>query len=107
MNITQETVDNFRRWSWWRDAVARQIIASGSVAKAYKGVRVRAATANTIVIYVGKENVTAADGYPLPAGEEVNIPIEDPSKVYVVAAPASNCQQTVTSAGKSLATPSR
>ena len=35
------------------------------------------------------------DGYPLPAGEEVLVPIEDPSKVYVVATPASNCQQTV------------
>ena len=100
MNITQETVDNFVVGRGGADAVGKQIIASGFIAKAYKGVRVRAATANTIVIYVGKENVTAADGYPLPAGEEVNIPIEDPSEVYVVAAPASNCQQTVILSGQ-------
>ena len=73
----------------------RPIVAAGYAKKAYKGVCVRAATANTVVIYVGAQHVSVNDGYPLPAGEELDIPIEDPSKVYVVATPASNCQQTV------------
>ncbi len=59
----------------------------------------RAATANTAVVYVGPAGVTVASGYPLPAGEEVTIEIVDVSKVYVVANPAGNSQQTVTLAG--------
>ena len=99
MNITQETVDNFVVGHGGADASDKPIVAPGYARKAYKGVYVRAATANTIVIYVGNDNVTASDGYPLPAGEEVLIPIENPSKVFVVATPANNCSQTVALSG--------
>ena len=86
--------------SRWSGAASKAIVAAGYANKAYKGVRVRAATANTVVIYVGPQGVSVSTGYPLPAGEEVAIPIEDPSKVNVVATPAANSQQTVTLAGQ-------
>ena len=55
MNIEQESVVDFRVGHGGADALARQIVESGRVRKAYKGVRVRAATGNTVTIYVGKE----------------------------------------------------
>ena len=61
--------------------------------------RVRAATANTIAVYVGPEGVTTESGYPLPAGEELEVKIENPSKIHVVCVPAGNSQQIVTIAG--------
>jgi hypothetical protein len=67
--------------------------------KALKGVRVRAATANTTVVYVGPTGVTVESGYPLPAGEEVEVQIADVSKVYVTASPAGNSQQHIVLAG--------
>ncbi len=99
MNITQESVTDFVVGSGGASAAGDAIIAPGYIRKAYKGVRVRAATANTLVIYVGPAGVTTSTGYPLPAGEELSIPIEDPSKVCVAATPAANQQQTITLAG--------
>ncbi len=100
MNIEQESLaGSFVVGNGGADAVAKPIVAAGYANKAYKGVRVRAATANTIVIYVGPRNLTIAHGYPLPAGEELSIPIENPSNIYVVATPAADCQQTVALAG--------
>lgn len=59
--------------------------AQGSSPRA--GVRLKADIANTGVVYVGKSDVTAGtvaatDGYPLSAGEEVAIPIDDATKLY-------------------------
>ena len=64
-----------------------------------KGVRVRAATANTIVIYVGRAGVTVDKGYPLPAGEELEVQIEDIEQGSCHCRPAGNSQQIVTIAG--------
>ena len=91
MNIEQESVSDFRVGHGGASAGRKPIVAADMASKAYKGVRVRAATANTLVVYVGPSSVTTDTGYPLPAGEELCIPIEDPSKVYVVATPGSNC----------------
>ena len=63
--------------------------------KAYRGVCVRApgSTAetnsgvpvNTHPVWVGKdENVTPENGFPIPPGTSLNIPIDDPSKVWII-----------------------
>ena len=81
MNITQESVTDFVVGHGGADAAGRPIVAAGYVKKAYKGVRVRAATANTIVDLRGATEASVrVTGYPLPAGEELDIPIEDPSE---------------------------
>ena len=54
------------------------------------GVRVKAVAGNAGIVYVGPKGVTAdtadaTDGYPLAAGEEVLIPIDNLNKVYVIA----------------------
>ena len=59
----------------------------------------RAATANTAVVDVGPAGVTVESGFPLPAGEEVEVQIAEVSKVYVTANPAGNSQQHVVLAG--------
>ena len=100
MNIERTAVDEFWVGHGGADAVARPLVQRGyAPEKALKGVRVRAATANTTVVYVGPMGVTVESGYPLPAGEEVEVQIADVSKVYVTADPAGNSQQVVTLAG--------
>jgi len=100
MNITQETVNDFVVGHGGADAASKPIVVAGFARMAYKGVRVRAASANTIVVFVGPQGVETTTGYPLPAGEELAIPIENPSKVYIVAVPTDNCEQTVALAGQ-------
>lgn len=96
MDISQESVQEFVVGHGGADAVSKSIVASGHARKAYKSVRVRAATANTITLYVGPAGVTVESGYPLPAGEELEVKIENPSRIHVVAEPAGNSQQIVT-----------
>lgn len=60
---------------------------------------VAAATTNTILVYVGPQGVSETTGYPLPAGEEIVIPVDSPSKIHIVATPAGNSQQVVTLSG--------
>lgn len=50
------------------------------------GVRVKALAGNTGTVYIGDEDVAAATGYPLAAGEEVFVEINDLAAVYVDAA---------------------
>ena len=101
MNIEQESLDSgFVVGHGGADAASKPIVAAGYANKAYKGVRVRAATANTIVIHVGPAGVKTTTGYPLPAGEELEIKIDNPSRINVVATPADNCEQTVTLSGQ-------
>ena len=85
------------------DALPHQLVASDFALAALRGVRVRAATANTEVVYVGSHGVAADNGYPLPAGEEVEIPIDDPSQVYVISPSAPNSSQSITLSGTSTA----
>lgn len=99
MDIQQESVQEFVVGHGGAESASKPIVAAGHARKAYKSIRVRAATANTIAIYVGPAGVTTASGYPLPASEELEVKIEDPSRIHVVAAPAGNSQQVVTISG--------
>jgi hypothetical protein len=99
MDLHQDTVDEFYTGHGGADAVARPIVASNMARKAYKYVRVRATDGNTIGIYVGPSTVSTSTGYLLYETNEVEVPIEDPSDVYVVATPAGNSSQVVTVAG--------
>jgi hypothetical protein len=100
MNIERTAVAEFWVGHGGADAVARPLVQRGyAPEKALKGVRVRAATGNTAVVYVGPAGVTVDSGYPLPAGKEVEVEIADVSKVYVTASPAGNSQQHVVLAG--------
>jgi hypothetical protein len=53
-----------------------------------KYVYVKADAGNAGVVYVGKAGVSASNGYPLAAGEDVKIPVDDPSKIYVIGSQA-------------------
>ncbi|MHB9044403.1 MAG: hypothetical protein ACYC35_00535 [Pirellulales bacterium] len=99
MDVFQESVSEFIVGHGGADAASKPIITAPYSRKAYKGVNVRAATANTINIYVGPQGVSEETGYCLPAGEEINISVDTPCKVYVVASPAGNSQQVVTLGG--------
>jgi hypothetical protein len=96
MDITQESVSEFFVGHGGADIVSKPIVAANYACKAYKGIRVRAKTTNTIVIHLGPQGVSEVTGYPLPAGEEVTLPIDNPSKVHVIATPVGNSQQVVT-----------
>jgi len=55
---------------------------------------VKAANANTGIVYVGNSDVTAntadaTDGFELAAGESVMIEIDNPNKIYVFASVAN------------------
>jgi hypothetical protein len=54
-----------------------------------RGVQIKAAIGNTGTVYVGNSDVTAnaadaTDGFPLVGGEALFVPVNDPSKVYVI-----------------------
>lgn len=61
-----------------------------STVTADKGVLIKAAAANGGgIVYVGNSDVTAGgtdatNGYPVAAGEEVVIPVDTPSSIYVI-----------------------
>jgi hypothetical protein len=70
------------------DTTAEKLTTTSFVA--LHGVLVKAANANTGIVYVGNRDVTAGtveatDGFELSAGQSVFIEIDDPSKVYVIA----------------------
>lgn len=59
-----------------------------------RGVGVKASPSNAGVIYVGPSDVTAGstpatDGWPLAAGEELFLPLDDPRAVYAIASVAN------------------
>ena len=79
------------------DAQSKPIVADGyAPTDLLRGARVRAGNDNTGMIYVGPSTVSTVDGFPLDAGEEVDVQIRDIHKVYVVAIPAGNPAQVVT-----------
>jgi hypothetical protein len=69
-------------------ATALQLTTTSFAAR--QGVEIRADAANGAnFVYVGNSDVTAGgtdatDGFKLAAGERVFIPIDDPSKVWVI-----------------------
>lgn len=57
---------------------------------AHDSVFVQADSGNNDYVYVGHDgNVSAATGYPLDAGEWIEITIDDPSKIWVIGGAAS------------------
>ena len=61
---------------------------------AARGVQIKAASANSGLVYVGNSDVTAdasdaTDGFPLAPGEGLFLPVDDPSRIYVVGSAAS------------------
>ena len=58
----------------------------GSASRANGGVSVKALAANTAIVYVGGSNLTTANGYPLAAGDAISLAVDDPSRVWAVAA---------------------
>jgi|GEM_PF-1767258 len=85
--IGDETVNSFRhgRKSGIGAAVAPLTAAA---VLATKGVQLRAADANSGVVYVGQSTLTAdtadaTDGYPLAAGETLFVPVNDASKIFL------------------------
>ena len=79
MNITQSTVDTFRVGHGTATETAQPIVAT--TRKTYKGISIRC-TSGTV--YIGPSNVTTANGYELPAGTELLVPVENPASVFVV-----------------------
>ncbi|RIK72110.1 MAG: hypothetical protein DCC68_26775 [Planctomycetota bacterium] len=59
-----------------------------------RGVGLKADVGNSGTIYIGPSDVTAGttaatDGWPLAAGEELFLPLDDPRAVFAVASAAS------------------
>ena len=61
-----------------------------------RGLQLKANAGNADIVYVGGASVSIVTGYELSAGDVLLLEIDDPSKVYVVADPSQNQQQTVT-----------
>ena len=56
----------------------------------YACVRVQALNTNIGIVYIGHDaSVSASNGWALSAGEHVDIPIDDPSKIWVIASVVS------------------
>lgn len=64
------------------DQVAEQLTTISVVARKY--VYIKANAGNSGDVYVGRQGVSASNGYPLDAGEKVIIPVDDPSKIWVI-----------------------
>ena len=59
-----------------------------------RGVGLKAAAGNAGTIYIGPSDVTAGataatDGWPLAAGDELFLPLDDPRAVYAIASVAN------------------
>lgn len=52
-------------------------------------ISIRAAAANSGTIYVGGSGVTTSDGWPLAAGESVDIGVSRAEAIYLIASAAS------------------
>lgn len=87
MDVTRETVDDFYVGNGEVTSTPGPIVAPGFAHEAYKGVRVRAACDNADPMYVGSLTLQADTGYRLLPGEEVSVPVNNPSKIYVVGTP--------------------
>jgi hypothetical protein len=100
MDLHQDTVDTFHTGHGSVDVTPKAVVAENMAHKAYKFMRVRAASTNDVGLYVGPYTVTVDTGFLLTAGAEVDVPVEDPSKVWVAATPSANSTQVVTVAGE-------
>jgi hypothetical protein len=82
--VIYESVDEFYTGHGTASATAAPLVTAANAHKAYRFVRVRALPTNTGSVYVGPAGVSTVTGYPLAAGESVEIPVNSPAKVYVV-----------------------
>jgi len=85
MDIAQESVSGFATGQGTVGTTSQPLLAAGYAHKAYKGVTVRASGTNTGLIYIGMQGIKTTNGFSLPAGDKVEIPVDDPSKVFVIA----------------------
>ncbi|MGA2061082.1 MAG: hypothetical protein ABSG67_11420 [Thermoguttaceae bacterium] len=86
MDLDKSSVSEF---SCGNDSVdnvaAKQIIATGYARPAYRGITVKAFTANSGLLYIGNNaGVSPTNSYQLPAGEQVTIPCDSPDKVWII-----------------------
>lgn len=61
----------------------------GTAARDIIQVSIRAGISNAGTIYIGGAGVTTNDGYPLTAGESIDIGINRAEAIYVIASAAS------------------
>ena len=99
MDLYKSSLSRFNVGNGRADAVPQPVVAEEYAGELYRGVKIRAFTANNVSIYVGSSGVSASDGFELPAGQEVEVEIDNASNVYVVSSPAGNSQQSVTLSG--------
>lgn len=90
--IEKDTTNNVRTFRFQAGTSATQITNTPFACK--RGVGLKAAAANTGTIYVGPAGVTAGgtaatDGWPLAAGEEIFLPLDDPRILYAIASAAN------------------
>jgi hypothetical protein len=89
VNIEQMSVSEFNAGQGTTTPVTvTQLVATGLGHKAYRFVKVRALASNGGSILVGPATLSASSGYPLAAGESIEIPIDNPEKVFVYATSA-------------------
>ncbi len=65
-------------------ATALQIQSAAT--KLNTGLTIKALSTNTHIIYIGDSGVTTSNGFPLSAGNTVNVPVIDASTIYAVSA---------------------
>jgi hypothetical protein len=69
------------------DVTAEKVTGVGHLCR--NGVRVKADVDNAGVLYVGKADVSASNGYVLKAGESEVFAVEDSDQLYVIASEAA------------------
>ncbi len=69
-------------------SIAQPLLAASPTTAGHQKLWIRAAVANTAPVFVGGPGVTTANGYVLEPGGQFDVPVADPSKVYVVSAAA-------------------
>ena len=85
MRIESDTIDTNTWPSPFQLTVgtSKQVLSS-TIKNTSRGISLKADSANTGVIYVGKVDVTTSSGYPLGQNEVILLPIDNPSLVYVI-----------------------
>lgn len=58
--------------------------AGGAKRAIGNGVAVQSLTTNTVAVYIGGSDVTTSNGWCLMPGGSISIPVDDPSKIYVI-----------------------
>jgi hypothetical protein len=91
-NIERDTTNALDAFRVTVGTTAAAITATAFACK--RGVGLKADVGNSGTIYVGPSDVTAGstpatDGWPLAAGEELFLPLDDPRSLYAIASAAS------------------